>query len=586
MAVFSFIKKRRIAQSMETSLNVQQNGATKENGSFGGFAAWNRMRVLQAMNREPLDLLIIGGGITGVGIALDAVTRGLRTALVEMQDFAAGTSNRSTKLIHGGLRYLKQMEFGVVAEVGRERAVVYENGPHVTIPEKMLLPFYKGGSLGPVTTSLGLMLYDRLAGVKRHERRVMLSAEETLQRESLLKREGLLGSGLYVEYRTDDARLTLEVLKRAVEFGAMAVNYAAAESLLYLSGRVAGAVIRDRISGDRFEVRARHVINAAGPWVDTIREMDKSREGKTLRLTKGVHIVFDGKRFPLRQAIYFDTPDGRMVFAIPRDGKTYVGTTDTDYHGDTAHPVMDRNDLDYLLSAANFIFPSLKLTSRDVESSWAGLRPLIRQEGKNPSEVSRRDEIFVSPSGLISIAGGKLTGYRKMAEKVVDLVGMKRKNDGLPALPPCRTRNLPISGGDVGGGSGFGDFVRRLIPAGTAAGLREEDSSRILHRYGSNARRLFQLAAESRDFAERHGLPAALAAQLLYAMEAEMAVKPEDFWIRRTGMLYFDRPQVVKWKEAVSSAMAERLGWSEAVRKEYDRDLDRFLEEAVNPTAP
>ena len=581
---------------METPANIRQNGANsagggrggtpEENGSRGGFAAWDRTRMLQAMSREPLDLVIIGGGITGAGIALDAAARGLRTALVEMQDFAAGTSSRSTKLIHGGLRYLKQLEFGVVAEVGRERAVVYENGPHVTIPEKMLLPFYRGGSLGPVTTSLGLMLYDRLAGVKRDERRVMLSAEETLKREPLLKREGLRGGGLYVEYRTDDARLTLEVLKRAVEFGALAANYAAAESLLYLSGRVAGAVVRDRITGERYEVRARHVVNAAGPWVDTIREMDKSKEGKTLRLTKGVHIVFDGERFPLRQSIYFDTPDGRMVFAIPRDGKTYVGTTDTDYRGDTARPVMDRDDLDYLLNAANFIFPSLKLTSRDVESSWAGLRPLIRQEGKSPSEVSRRDEIFVSASGLISIAGGKLTGYRKMAEKVVNLVGMKRKADGLPAQPPSRTRNLPISGGDVGGGLGFGDFVRRMLPVGTAAGLSEDESSRILRRYGSNSRRLFQLAAESRDFAERHGLPAALAAQLLYAMEAEMAVKPEDFWIRRTGMLYFDRPQVVKWKEAVSSAMAERLGWSETQRKEYDRELDRFLEEAVNPAMP
>jgi glycerol-3-phosphate dehydrogenase len=562
------------------------NGSDAENGSRVPFAAWDRTRVLQAMSREPVDLLVIGGGITGAGIALDAATRGLRTALVEMQDFAAGTSSRSTKLIHGGLRYLKQLEFGVVAEVGRERAVVYENGPHVTTPEWMLLPFYKGGSLGRVTTSLGLTLYDRLAGVKRSERRVMLSPREALEREPLLKREGLRGGGLYVEYRTDDARLTLEVLKRAVECGALAVNYAEAESLLYLGGRLVGAVVRDRIGGERHEIRARHVVNAAGPWVDAIRDMDRSREGRTLRLTKGVHLVFDGERFPLRQSVYFDTPDGRMVFAIPRDGKTYVGTTDTDYRGDPAHPVMEAEDLIYLLNAANFIFPSLNLTSRDVESSWAGLRPLIRQEGKSPSEVSRRDEIFVSPSGLISIAGGKLTGYRKMAEKVVNLVDVKRKADGLPALPPCRTRTLPISGGDVGGGAGFEAFVRRQIPEGVAAGLGEEEAARIAKRYGSNARRLFRLAAASRDLANRHGLPPGLAAELLYSMEAEMAVKPADFWIRRTGMLYFDRAGVLKWKDAVSAAMAERLGWDEARRGEYDRELERFLEEAVHPAPP
>jgi len=557
-----------------------------ESGSRAPFAAWDRTRVLEAMSREPVDLLVIGGGITGAGIALDAVTRGLRTALVEMQDFAAGTSSRSTKLIHGGLRYLKQLEFGVVAEVGRERAVVYENGPHVTTPEWMLLPFYKGGSLGRVSTSLGLALYDRLAGVKRSERRVMLSPRETLEREPLLKRDGLLGGGLYVEYRTDDARLTLEVLKRAVECGALAANYAEAESLLYLSGRMAGAVVRDRIGGGRYEVRARHVVNAAGPWVDAVREMDRSREGKTLRLTKGVHLVFDGERFPLRQSVYFDTPDGRMVFAIPRDGKTYVGTTDTDYRGDPARPVMEEADLAYLLDAANFMFPSLNLTPRDVESSWAGLRPLIRQEGKSPSEVSRRDEIFVSPSGLISIAGGKLTGYRKMAEKVVNLVAAKRREDGLPALPPCRTRTMPISGGDVGGGAGFEAFVQRQIPDGVAAGFSEEEAARIVKRYGSNARRLFRLAAESRGLADRHGLPPGLAAELLYAMEAEMAVKPEDFWIRRTGMLYFDRAGVVKWKDAVAAAMAERLGWDETRRGEYDRELERLLEEAVRPVSP
>lgn len=547
------------------------------------FSALNRKRTLQTMSRETFDLLVIGGGITGAGIALDAVTRGLRTALVEMQDFAAGTSSRSTKLIHGGLRYLKQLEFKVVAEVGRERAVVYENGPHVTTPEWMLLPFYRGGSLGPFTTWLGLTLYDFLAGVKKSERRKMLSVRETLEREPLLRREGLLGGGYYVEYRTDDARLTLEVLKRAVECGALAVNYAAVEELLYDGSRVAGAVVRDRIGGDRYEVRARHIVNATGPWVDRIRELDRSKQGKTLRLTKGVHLVFDQGRFPLRQAVYFDTPDGRMVFAIPRDGKTYVGTTDTDYMGDPAHPRMEVDDMHYLLNAANYMFPSLKLTPRDVESSWAGLRPLIRQEGKKPSEISRRDEIFISPSGLISIAGGKLTGYRKMAEKVVDLVSRRRATEGLTPLPACRTRTLPISGGDVGGSAGYEAYVRRQAEEGVAAGLSAEEANRLARRYGSNAPRLFRLAGESRDFADRHGLPLGLAAELRYAVEAEMAVKPEDFWIRRTGMLFFDRPGVLKWKDAVQGAMAELLGWSEKQREDYARELARLLQEAVQP---
>ncbi|WP_199621013.1 glycerol-3-phosphate dehydrogenase/oxidase [Paenibacillus alkalitolerans] len=547
------------------------------------FSALHRNAALASMSGEPVDLMIIGGGITGAGIALDAASRGWRTALVELQDFAAGTSSRSTKLVHGGLRYLKQFEVGVVAEVGQERAIVYENGPHVTTPEWMLLPMYEGGTFGPLMTSVGLRVYDFLAKVKKSERRKMLDVKETLAKEPLLKREGLKGSGYYVEYRTDDARLTVEVLKKAAEYGAMAVNYAGVESFIYEGGRLVGAVIRDAIGGVGYEVRARHIVNATGPWVDTLREMDRSKQGKTLRLTKGVHLVFDQQRFPLRQAVYFDTPDGRMVFAIPRDGKTYVGTTDTDYAGDTAHPTMTKEDRRYLLDAANSMFPSLKLAKGDVESSWAGLRPLIRQEGKDPSEVSRKDEIFVSPSGLISIAGGKLTGFRKMAETVVNRVDEMRMKDGLQPAAPCRTRAMPISGGDVGGSERFESYVRQQTPLGVASGLTQDEASRIARRYGSNAGKLYRLAAGHPAFADRHGLPLGLAAELLYAIEEEMAVKPEDFWIRRTGRLFFDRPGVIRWKDAVSNAMAEKLGWSEEQRFLYDEDMHRYLEEAVNP---
>jgi glycerol-3-phosphate dehydrogenase len=547
------------------------------------WSAPERERMLQSLAEENVDLLIIGGGITGAGIALDAAARGLRTALVEMQDFAAGTSSRSTKLIHGGLRYLKQLEFKVVAETGRERAVVYENGPHVTTPEWMLLPFYKGGQLGPVSSRLGLALYDFLAGVAKDEWHKMLDASETLRREPLLRKEGLKGGGYYVEYRTDDARLTLEVLKRAVEFGATAVNYAAVGELLYDGSRLAGAVVRDRIGGGRYVLRARHIVNATGPWVDGIRELDRSKHGKSLRLIKGVHLVFDQKRFPLRQSVYFDAPGGRMVFAIPREGKTYIGTTESDYAGDPANPRVEADDLLYLLDAANAVFPSLGLTPGDVESGWAGLRPLIRQDGKNPSEISRKDEIFLSPSGLISIAGGKLTGYRMMAGRVVDLVSRRRQADGLPALPASPTRTLAISGGDVGGSAGYEAYVQREAAAGTAAGLAADEADRIARRYGSNAPRLFALAGESHDFANRHGLPLALAAELRYAVLAEMAASPADFWIRRTGRLYFDRPGVLRWKSAVSAAMAELLRWSAEQREMYDRELDRLLAEAAAP---
>ncbi|MFD1956423.1 glycerol-3-phosphate dehydrogenase/oxidase [Paenibacillus thailandensis] len=551
------------------------------------FSATDRAGKLAAMEQELYDVVIIGGGITGAGIALDAQSRGLKTAVLEMQDFAAGTSSRSTKLVHGGLRYLKQFEVKMVAEVGKERAVVYENGPHVTTPERMLLPLYRGGTFGPFSTSIGLRVYDYLAGVKREERRTMLSKEETLKKEPLLKAEGMKGGGYYVEYRTDDARLTVEVLKKAAELGADAVNYVKVEEFVYREdGKAAGVRARDMIGGESFTIRARKVVNATGPWVDGLRELDRSKKGKTLRLTKGVHLVFDGDRFPLRQAIYFDTPDGRMVFAIPRDGKTYVGTTDTDYTGDTANPRMTAADRDYLLAAVNGLFPGLKLAARDVESSWSGLRPLIYEEGKSPSEVSRRDEIFVSPSGLLTIAGGKLTGYRKMAETVTDRLVADLKAEGRGPFAACATRTLPISGGDVGGSAKLPAFVASMQEKGVSLGLSASSAKWLAARYGSNAPKLFdRIKKWSPDLPSAHGLPADVYGMLLYSVEEEMAVKPVDFFVRRTGALFFDIAWVRRWKDGVLECMAECLRYSDDEKREYAEELERELRAATEPAS-
>ncbi|NQX63387.1 glycerol-3-phosphate dehydrogenase/oxidase [Paenibacillus qinlingensis] len=560
------------------------------------FSGLKRKETLEAMAQQQFDVIVIGGGITGAGIALDAQSRGLRTALIEMQDFASGTSSRSTKLVHGGLRYLKQLDVKVVAEVGKERAIVYENGPHVTTPEWMLLPFYKGGTFGKLSTSLGLRVYDFLAGVKRSERRKMFSPDVTLQHEPLLKKKDLRGGGYYVEYRTDDARLTIEVMKKAVELGAMAVNYAKVEELIVKDGTLVGVRVMDQLSGGiegkdssdqsaSYALFASKIVNAAGPWVDTLREMDRSKQGKTLHLTKGVHLVFDQSRFPLGQAIYFDTPDGRMVFAIPRDGKTYVGTTDTNYKGDIANPRITLADRAYVLRAANEMFPSLGLTEADVESSWTGLRPLIHQEGKDPSEISRRDEIFISSSGLISMAGGKLTGYRKMAESVVNQIAAMLVAEGKvsAALPPSRTKTLPISGGDVGGSAQLAPFLRGKVSQGLRLGLTEPEAMLLAQRYGSNVDTVFALLEQHRGEAARLGMPAAVLAALVYAVEREMVVKPADFFIRRTGALFFDIAWARQWKAPATAFLAERFGWSEAQTAAYTAELEQMLHEAVHP---
>jgi glycerol-3-phosphate dehydrogenase len=542
-----------------------------------------RKLILQDMSKSEFDLLVIGGGITGCGIALDAAARGMKTALVEMQDFASGTSSRSTKLVHGGLRYLKQYEVKMVAEVGKERAIVYENGPHVTTPQWMLLPIYKNGALGMFTSSIGLKVYDFLAGVKKEERRRMLNQNETLQKEPLLNKEGLKGSGYYVEYRTDDARLTIEVMKEAVVQGAKMVNYAKVMEFLYRQGKVIGVRVEDVLTGEYYDVYAKKVINATGPWVDYIREKDQSLRGKKLRLTKGVHLVFERAKFPLQQAIYFNTHDGRMMFAIPREGKTYVGTTDTFYNGDPIDPKMTEKDRSYILQAIHDMFPQVVLNEEDVVSSWAGVRPLIHEDGKDPSEISRKDEIWVSDSGLITIAGGKLTGYRKMAETIVNYTAqILEKEEGLK-FEACRTKNMPISGGHFGGSQRLVSFIEENRREAFKIGFTNEQYENLVLRYGSNINILFNIA-KTYEPLNKYALPLELYVDVVYAIEEEMTVKPVDFFIRRTGALFFNIGYVQEWKKSVIELMADKLGWSERNIELFTEELERELLDAVQPS--
>lgn len=544
------------------------------------FSSLKRVETLQSLREESFDLLVIGGGITGAGIALDARQRGLKTGLVDMQDFAAGTSSRSTKLVHGGLRYLAQFEIKLVAEVGKERKIVYENGPHVTTPEWMMLPFYKGGTFGPFSTNIGLRVYDFLAGVKRSERRKMFSAEEALRREPLLQKNELKGAGYYVEYKTDDARLTLEVLKKAVESGVVAANYTKVTSFIYEEGKVAGVFAEDTITGEEIKIKANKIINATGPWVDELRDLDGSKQGKTLHLTKGSHLVFSNKDFPLQQAIYFDSDDKRMIFAIPRGDKTYVGTTDTFYEGDIVHPTVTKGDRDYILNTIHHMFPSLGITKEHIDSSWAGLRPLIAEGGKNPSEISRKDEIFTSDSGLYSMAGGKLTGYRKMAEEVMDAITAEIQEEQGIIFTKANTMHLPISGGDVGGSKGFATFKQAKQQVGEALGMDATEVEKLIQLYGSNIDTVFAIYEEYEKMAEAENINPIVFAMLQYALRHEFAYKPVDFFIRRTGGLFFHYNWVMESKDAVIDYMAKVLDWTNEQQAAYKEELSTLLYEA------
>lgn len=523
------------------------------------------------------DLVVIGGGITGAGIALDAAERGLSVALVEMQDFAAGTSSRSTKLIHGGLRYLKQFEIALVREVGRERAILHRNAPHLVLPEKMLLPVVKGGTYGKLGVSFGLWLYDRLAGVLRSERRKMLSKEKTLQEEPLIRKDILKGAGFYTEYRTDDARLTMEVIRAAIQLGAICLNYSVATGFLYEGKKISGISVEDKLTGEGFQVNGKCVVNAAGPWVDIVRKEDHPVKGKRLHHTKGVHIVFPHAKLPIRHSVYFDVAGGRMVFAIPRAETTYVGTTDTNFKGNLIEPGVTEADVAYLLKAANDMFPSVNLRQDDIISTWSGIRPLIHEDGKSPSELSRKDEIFYADSGLITIAGGKLTGFRKMAERVTDAVLKQLKGEGhqVPEKA-CGTDRVQLPGGDLKGKS-LEDFTKSWAES---IDLDFQDVLWLTSRFGSEAAEV--LGDTARNLHGESPKDRILKAAAEFCIRREMAVTLTDFFVRRTGMAWFEPKQIASYIESVSAVFAAEYDWSLERKQKEIQDLNLYLHQHLD----
>lgn len=530
---------------------------------------FNRQQSLLQLQQGKFDLLIIGGGITGAGIALDAASRGLKTALIDKNDFAYGTSSRSTKLIHGGLRYLKQLEFGLVKEVGSERAILHKLAPHLVVAEKMLLPLKEGRGFGSLLTSFGLKLYDWLAGVKPEDQRIMLVRSATLKHEPLLKPADVKGGGLYAEYRTDDARLTIEIIKTAANHGACVANYIQAKDFLYDNGKVCGVNAMDILENQSLAIKAAQIVNATGPWVDELRTLDQSKKGKQLHLTKGVHIVVDRKKFPVKQAIYFDVPDGRMIFAIPRGRTTYIGTTDTDYPYKIDAVTTTLEDARYLIEAVNDSFPDVKLHLSDVESSWAGLRPLIHEEGKSASELSRKDEIFESPSGLISIAGGKLTGYRKMAERVVDMV-IKRSFKNRD-LKPCFTDKISLCQ-DTFSNADHVMAYKKTVAANLTPFVLQHYADYLVETYGRQTDAIL-LALD--QFTNDNESIRLAQSELKITLENEMVQTPLDFFIRRTGMLFFDMPRLMLVMNTILDDFKQYFNWND---EQYNLESGKLVQ--------
>ena len=545
---------------------------------MSNFSNFNRVQITKDLQTTEFDLLIIGGGITGAGIALDAATRGMKVALIEKGDFASGTSSKSTKLIHGGLRYLKQFDFWLVKEVGTERAIVHKLAPHLVVPEKMILPLIEGGTYGSWLTSVGLKVYDILASVEGDDKRKMLSVKKSLKKEPLLPKKILKGAGYYAEYRTDDARLTIEVLKTAQNYDAKLLNYSEATEFIYEDKRVVGVNVKDGITNESYDIKAKYVVNACGPWVDELRQINNSKIGKQLHLTKGVHLVVDHEKLPVKQSVYFDVPDGRMMFAIPRGKVTYFGTTDTNYQQDKDDVNTSLVDATYLISAVNNMFPDITISLDDVESSWAGLRPLIHEEGKSASELSRKDEIFVSETELISIAGGKLTGYRKMAERIVDLIDKKYKRRFEKSFSEIKTKKLVLKGGDFENYDEVKSYTDAIYNRIAEVDFNQKDAEYLVHNYGKQTD---QILKKFDEFTEENQQEKLIKAEVWFSVQHEMACTPTDFFMRRTGRLFFDIKSVTQFKEYVLNLFASHFSWDIETTEKHKQELEHHVRMAT-----
>ena len=514
--------------------------------------------MLERLRRETFDLAVVGGGITGAWVARDAALRGLSVALVERGDFASGTSSRSSRLVHGGLRYLRHAHISLVREGLRERGRLLRLAPHLVRPIPFTLPVFKGGRDNPLLLRIGLTGYDVLAGRLGMGRHRALSREQLIEDEPALRRDGLRSGFRYFDAITNDARLTLTLALSATDHGAAVANYVEAVSLEMTGGRTSGLNCRDIVSGDELTVRARSVIGAAGPWTDEWR--GRFGEGSVLRPTKGVHVVLPRERLHTDSVVAFYWQD-RPLFVVPAGRYSYVGTTDTDWSGDPAGVEADAADVSLVLDAINANF-NVDVTPADVTATWAGVRPLIADEGSpSPSAVSRDYEVLEGPPGAYAIVGGKLTNARAMAESAVDRV-VEAEAGVLSRSPAgCRTSRAPLPGATA-----RFDRYRAQAVAALVRGwdISNEAAGHLVDTHGTDHVRVLAQARNDPELLEPV-VPGShvLLAEAAFAAEAEMVVSLEDFMRRRSDLMLFSPEAGCAAAERIASILGRTLGWGE-----------------------
>jgi glycerol-3-phosphate dehydrogenase len=531
-----------------------------------------RLTALQQMADEEFDVLVVGGGVVGAGAALDAVSRGLSVALVEARDWAAGTSSRSSKLIHGGLRYLEQRDFGLVREALTERSILLNKiAPHLVRPIPFLLPLrhrvWERAYIGA-----GVLLYDTMGagGTRALPRHRHLSKTAALRRAPGLRPDSIVGAIQYYDAQVDDARFTMMLARTAAQYGAQVATRARVTGFLREGERVTGAIVRD-LEGDReIRVRARRVICATGVWTDDVHELAQIRGTVSVRAAKGVHLVVPRDRINLGTGLIART-EKSVLFVIPWGRHWLIGTTDTDWQLDRNHPAASRTDIDYLLEHVNAVLKT-PLTHDDIEGVYAGLRPLVSGESDQTSELSREHVVASPAPGMVIVTGGKFTTYRVMAKDAVDAA----VGDLGTAVPESVTEKVPLLGAD-----GFAALWNERRRLAQRSGLHPARVEHLLHRYGSCVDELFELIAADKSLGEPiTGGGDYLRVEAVYAASHEGVLHVEDVLTRRTRISIEEWDRGVAAAAEVAALLAPILGWNaDTVQQEVDRYLSRVQAE-------
>jgi glycerol-3-phosphate dehydrogenase len=497
--------------------------------------------------------------------------RGLRTILVEQNDLGSGTSSRSSRLIHGGLRYLEQGEFGLVLEANRERRVLQRIAPHLVWPLPFVFPIHRGDRISRWQLAAGMMLYDVLALFRNVRPHRLLGKRRMLEAEPMLRDRGLLGGARYYDAQCDDARLVVATARSAVHHGALIANYMAVRALERTAGRVVGVQLEDRLTGERGVVRASVVVNATGPWADRVRRMEDPGAAPLLQPTKGVHVVVDRSRLDHREAVAFTSPiDGRVMFVLPWGTLSYIGTTDTDTGEPPDDLSVSTDDIVYLLRSANARFPSARLSLDDVRATWAGLRPLLAdRDNRSASSRSREHALVQGSGGMLTVVGGKLTTYRSMSAEVVDHAMRElRHREGRKRRTEARTDEDPLPGGET---ADLSQFRER----GLELGIPADSVDHLLRHYGTEAAGIFNLGGADRRLLRRLLEPhPSIEAEVIHAVRRELAQTVEDVLVRRFHLYYEHPDQGASVAQRVAELMGRELGWE---APQIEAETERYL---------